>query len=682
MPTSNDTLVRAAPISPMWNGFNPFLMGGLHSPLQLPGLELWLDTNDLSSLVVDGSNRTNLASDKSGNSSTNVLCLNGVAGNYVSAPDSAALSITADYTLDAEIAADTYRPSGQQELIAKYSSAGNQRGYMLQLNTTGTISIWYSVDGTAGFAMTSSATLPDTNFAKVWVRGTLDVNDGSGNHVAKFYTSPDGVTWTQLGSTITTAGAVSVFDNTAVLAVGARSDGAELFTGKIYRARIYNGYDGAGTLVFDANFATAAKLATSFTESSSNAATVTINTSGATGARISGARDLYQGMAASQQVYLPWSGTNYGYLNGVSGNYFSTPDSAASSPTTQIEIVARINLRDYSTGSSQAIMCKYSGVDTFLSYTFRLSSTGVPYLTISSSGSVASNFDVSSGSALPYGDNVPCWIKVTWLGSSGAGNFYHAVDSDTEPTSWTLLSSVTAGAGSSIFDSTSVTEIGSRNSGTIDRLNGFVLYAAMRKTIGGADSILFSPGTYSSSNTFTASTGEVWTINGGATIVTRSTLYFDGSNNYLKAAAFSLAQPETVYFVGSQVTWTIGDYIYGSNATATDVRLRLFQFNTTPRLSNDTSGLGTNSGLALATNGIVSAIFDGASSSTRVNRAAAIASSSTTGAAGGFTLGSAADGTAPANITASEVLVFSGAHDTVTQDRIILYLARKWKIAA
>ena len=74
----------------------------LNSPRDLPGLALWLDSKDGSSLRNDAgaqpvtTDGIKLASDKSGNSSTNVLCLNGVAGNYVSAPDSAAVSITVD----------------------------------------------------------------------------------------------------------------------------------------------------------------------------------------------------------------------------------------------------------------------------------------------------------------------------------------------------------------------------------------------------------------------------------------------------------------------------------------------------------------------------------------------------------------------------------------------------------
>ena len=47
----------------------------------------------------------------------------------------------------------------------------------------------------------------------------------------------------------------------------------------------------------------------------------------------------------------------------------------------------------------------------------------------------------------------------------------------------------------------------------------------------------------------------------------------------------------------------------------------------------------------------------------------------------GFTLGAVGGGTAWANITAQEVLVYSGAHDKATQDRVIAYLANRNRIA-
>lgn len=154
---------------------------------------------------------------------------------------------------------------------------------------------------------------------------------------------------------------------------------------------------------------------------------------------------------------------------------------------------------------------------------------------------------------------------------------------------------------------------------------------------------------------------------------------FDGSNDYLKSSAFTLNQPETVYFVGSQVTWTSTDRLYDGNAGAS---MTLRQVIGTPQLGITAGSSVNGASLALSTNGIIVSVFNGASSAIRVNRTAAVTGDAgTLGNGGGFTLGSANDGTLNANITAQEVLVYSGAHDKATQERVIAMLARNNRIA-
>jgi hypothetical protein len=100
--------------------------------------------------------------------------------------------------------------------------------------------------------------------------------------VNKFYTSDDGVSWTQLGTTVTTAGTTSIFDSTSALEIGSVSLGSNnLLNGTVYRAIVQSAYDTADnttSAVFDADFSTQTADALAFTESSTNAATVTINT--------------------------------------------------------------------------------------------------------------------------------------------------------------------------------------------------------------------------------------------------------------------------------------------------------------------------------------------------------------------------------------------------------------------
>ena len=212
----------------------------------------------------------------------------GVPGNYATSPDAAALSYTGDSDLRVWCAPTDWTPLGQNTMIAQWATAGNQRRQQFQINTDGTLRYQSSADGTAVITSNSTAAVSFDNNMPGWVRVTLDVNDGGGNHVVTFYTSADGTNWTQLGTAVTTAGATSLFDSTAIVEIGTtRGDAADRFSGRILRAQMRDGI--GGTIVFDADFTDQSRLIppfATFLEKSSNAATVTITTTGLAGARV------------------------------------------------------------------------------------------------------------------------------------------------------------------------------------------------------------------------------------------------------------------------------------------------------------------------------------------------------------------------------------------------------------
>lgn len=230
-------------------------------------------------------------------SSGTYLYLPGVSTNYASAPDSAALDITGDIDLRVKVALDDWTPAAEAILITKSLSTGNQRGYYLYLFADGKLGLYWSTDGINTVSATSSVTNGITDGATKWVRATLDVDNGAAGYDVKFYTSDDAITWTQLGTTITGVGTTSIYANTSVLSVGSSTTGAVPARGKFFRAQVLNGIN--GTVAFDANFETSitSLLQTSFTESSANAATVTINRSGSAyrSAGITTAGYLYPG---------------------------------------------------------------------------------------------------------------------------------------------------------------------------------------------------------------------------------------------------------------------------------------------------------------------------------------------------------------------------------------------------
>ena len=440
----------------------------LGTVIGLPGNAAAYDltgTSSDSTFIKDGSNRISLVADRSGNSAVNSLILNGAVGNYASTPDSAAISVTGDIDLRWYGALEDWTPAAENFLISKAAGAGARSFFLEILNTTGKPNLAWTADGTTYIQKAATVAPTVSDGALLWIRATLDVDNGAAGNDVIFYTSTDGSNWTQLGTTVTTAGTTSVFDSTTQVEIGSLTSGSLPVTGKIYRAQIYNGI--AGTLVLDANFTLPAKLVASFTESSSNAATVTINTTGDLGARISGARDLVQLTAANQPIYSV-----------------------------------------------------------------------------------------------------------------------------------------------------------------------------------GAD---------------------------GKAIAT-----FDGTNDYLKAAPFSLSQPESVYFVGSQVTWTNGEWVMDGN---TDVSMFLQQDGTTPRVAFNAGSAITNVDWAVGVCAVIAIVVNGANSSLGVNRNAPTTGNVGAANAGGFTVAKAgASGGSNANITFSEALLRSVADDAATRARIVNYEMRKWGI--
>lgn len=658
----------------------------LPSPTAYGNLAAWYDVSDYSSLVVDGSNRVSLIADKSGNSATNCLCLNGSANNGASSPDSAALDITGDLDLRADI--NPTSVARLEMLIAKRdAAAAANTSYGLFKNLAGNLQFLWS-SGAAVTVVTSTVTLASAGLSalsRFQARVTFDVDNGASGNTVQFWYRTDGnlsshTGWTQLGANVVTAGVASIANTTASVFVGAQYTGSasDNFSGIIYRAQIYNGI--GGTLVFDANFATASKLATSFTESSSNAATVTINSSGDLGARISGERDLVQLTASKQPIYLPWSGTNYGWLNGVSGNYFSTPDSAALDITGDIDLRWYGAMDDWTPATPQGLIAK-DNVATQRSYYFRINTGGDLILGWSTTGAAGGIITATSTAKPAFADRAIGGVRATLDVDNGAGGYTVTFFTSTDGSTWSQLGNTVTGVGTtSIFAGTAILEVGSVGTGTLERMSGTTIRAQVLNGINGTVVADFDPSRYTSGTTFTASTGETWTLNGGATIVNRTSVYFDGSDDYMKAAAFSLSQPETVYFTGQQVSWTSDDRLYDGGATnsmlldqgtAPSPTLRIFAGGGGP----------TSAALALGTTGIVAGVFNGLSSTLRINRGTTATANAGTATPNGFTLGSSGAGANCANQRTNEVAIYSAAHDTSVQDRVIQYAGRKWGVS-
>jgi hypothetical protein len=246
--------------------------------------------------------------------------LPGASGNYVSAPAAAALEISnGTITLDACISLTSF--SVQQAIIGRWN-ASSTYNYLFYTSATGGLHFNYALtSGASGTAIVSTVTLASAGYSvnqTFWVR--VSVSGGSAN----FYTSPTGDgAWTQLGTTLTGLSTTWGTGGTQPLEIGSTANGtANLLTGNVYRARVYSTALGSTTgtsPIFDANFTTKAFGSNSFTESSSNAATVTIN------GVVAQAGDGRVQMVSS----TPGTQATINSPNFISGNYLVLQDSQA-----------------------------------------------------------------------------------------------------------------------------------------------------------------------------------------------------------------------------------------------------------------------------------------------------------------------------------------------------------------
>ena len=152
-----------------------------------------------------------------------------------------------------------------------------------------------------------------------------------------------------------------------------------------------------------------------------------------------------------------------------------------------------------------------------------------------------------------------------------------------------------------------------------------------------------------------------------------NSILFNGTDEYLKAVGFTLNQPETVYGLGRQITWTSNDHWFDGNAAISG---RVVQLGTTPAIIMSAgSSVASNINAILNTYCVVAAVFNGASSELQVNRTTTTTGDAGAANMGGFTLAARGDNAVFSNIQVKEVIVFPDAHDAATRAIVITYLA-------
>jgi len=158
-------------------------------------------------------------------------------------------AITGDLDVRLRVRAVDWTPAAAVRLAAQSHDA-NKWSWQFYLHATGVLAFQYSTDGVNVTTKASTAVLGTTagltdNVSDIWVKVLHDVDNGAGGNDILFYYSANGIDWTKLGNTVTTAGAVTRFNTVAPFTVGSLASASVAWRGRIYMAEIRSGIDGA-----------------------------------------------------------------------------------------------------------------------------------------------------------------------------------------------------------------------------------------------------------------------------------------------------------------------------------------------------------------------------------------------------------------------------------------------------
>lgn len=148
------------------------------------------------------------------------------SNDYAYAPDSTTTRVDEDFVLDVRASLVDWTPAADAVIASKWNAGSNLRTWRVAVKTTGVIELKISTNGTAETTYTSTVAPTFTNGTAYWVRVAFRKNNGSSQSDAKFYTSPDGLTWTQLGTTVTGAVIASLYQSAAQTRIGVDYAGA------------------------------------------------------------------------------------------------------------------------------------------------------------------------------------------------------------------------------------------------------------------------------------------------------------------------------------------------------------------------------------------------------------------------------------------------------------------------
>ena len=260
--------------------------------------------------------------------------------------------------------------------------------------------------------------------------------------------------------------------------------------------------------------------------------------------------------------FLDWTGTNYVYQPGVSGNYLSVQDANALDIVGDIDIRIQIAMDDWTPASASSLFAKWTASGNQRSFRLDLTPAGGLQFVWSVDGITGTTANSTVNTS--FADGATGWVRVTLDVDNGASGYTVTFYTSTDGTTWTQLgATVTAAGVTSIYSSTANVETGSLNAGTSQLSTMKVFKAQLLSGIGGTvvlniDTSVITSGAATS---FTALSGQTVTINratsGRKTCVVTNPLWLFGTDDYIIVADnalldFTLTESLTVIAIVRQ----------------------------------------------------------------------------------------------------------------------------------
>ena len=210
--------------------------------------------------------------------------------------------------------------------------------------------------------------------------------------------------------------------------------------------------------------------------------------------------------------------SDYMNLPGTVGSFGSTPDSAAFTFGSAIEIVLRVALTDYTPAAFSWLVAQDTTGAVGSAWRFSINSAGILIFEVSNGAAYVA---ISATAATGVTDGTETYFKANYTFNDGignrVGNFYKSADGVT----WTPIGATVTTPGTVVMNNSATAVTIGAHAGGGGNAQGKFYYCEIRNGISGSPVAVFNPAVDArpGNTSWTSSaTGEVWTLQGSATL--------------------------------------------------------------------------------------------------------------------------------------------------------------------